>query len=720
MRNRVTNCIILFCLGFFASIFAFAQNPVKPFYTSEEIIIDGNLDEKTWNQSDFISDFITYKPDFGKQLEDATFASIVYDEENIYCAFRCLESDPGKIIATLAARDKIVGQDWVCIGIDSKNDQQGMHAFIVNPLGIQYDSYASATDEDSGVDLVWYSAGKITENGYTVEIKIPFKSLRYSSKLPVQMGVILERSIGRSSTNATYPALDPQRGGEYLTQLAKIELDNIKHYKLFEVLPSVTYSYHKSRNGGSLEEDLNKVDPGFNIKYGITSSLMLDGTFNPDFSQVEADAGQVDINLRSHLYYQEKRPFFLEGNDKYAVAATRTSVVDPLQYIVYTRTIENPIAGAKLTGNINKKNSIAVLYAADETINPADNSTVYSQVPIIRYKYNFLDDNYLGATFTGRDDKFTKNQMYGIDGKYRLNKSTTLEFSGFNTNTNDTTGNHSGHAFGFMLVRSKRSLDYILAQRDIAKNFNAASGYFTRTGVSQFSGLIRPRIYSDSLFIKRIDFELFASQTYDKFYSMWENFNHVSAQLYLWNTTILKVKYSLSNEIFMGNRFNTNGFHVLLSGRLGNWLNASVLYRRVNSIYYSSAPFGGLSNQLSGSVVLTPLSKLNIEFDHVFNDFSVKGESTKIYDYQIERLQVTYQINKYLFLRNIEEYNSYRKTLMSDFLASFTYVPGTVCHIGYGTLFRQSDVEEPFFGGNIKPLEEKRGLFIKLSYLFRT
>ena len=708
-----------FCIAFFAGLCVSAQNLLNPYYITEEISIDGNLNEATWSKAGFISDFVTYKPDYGKFLGDSTFAAVVYDEENIYCAFRCLESDPGKIIATMAARDKIVGQDWVCLGIDSKNEQQGMNTFIVNPLGIQYDSYATANDEDSGVDLVWYSAGKILENGYIVEMKIPFKSLRYSGKQPVQMGFMLERSIGRTSTNATYPALDPQRGSEYLTQMARIEFNNIKHYKLFEVLPSVTYSYHKTRTDGSLKEDLNKIDPGFNIKYGITSSLMLDGTFNPDFSQVEADAGQVDINLRSHLYYQEKRPFFLEGNDKYAVAATRTSVVDPLYYIVYTRTIENPIAGAKLTGSINRKNSVAVLYAADEAVNPTDNSTYYAQVPIVRYKFNFLTDNYIGATYTGRDDKFIQNHLYGIDGKYRINKSTTFEFSSFNTNTSDTTGNRSGFTFGSMLVSSKRSYDLVLAQRDIAKDFNMASGYITRTGISQFSGLIRPKVYSDSLFIRRIDFELFASQTHDKFYSMWENFNHVSAQFYLWNTTIMKVKYSLSNEIFLGNRFNTNGFHISLSGRVGNWLEASVLYRRVNAIYYSSDPFGGLSNKVTGALVLTPFPKLNIEFNHILNDFTAKGETDKVYDYKIERLALTYQLNKYLFVRGISEYNSFRKTLMSDFLASFTYIPGTVFHVGYGTLFRQTDAEEPFFGRTIKPLEEKRGLFIKLSYLFR-
>jgi hypothetical protein len=124
---------------------------------------------------------------------------------------------------------------------------------------------------------------------------------------------------------------------------------------------------------------------------------MLDATVNPDFSQVEADAGQVDINLRAQLFYPEKRSFFLEGNDKFKIAATGSSIIDPIYSMVYTRTIVNPISGVKLTGNINQHNSVALLYAIDDVNGFSNIKSYYSHLPVLRYKYNFGSDNYIGV-----------------------------------------------------------------------------------------------------------------------------------------------------------------------------------------------------------------------------------------------------------------------------------------------------------------------------------
>ncbi|MBU1014382.1 MAG: carbohydrate binding family 9 domain-containing protein [Bacteroidetes bacterium] len=703
-----------------------ATNSVKPRKVDEKITIDGVLDEPIWSKLTGFTDFTSYLPDFGKKLNDSTIAYIAYDAENIYCAFICHESEPEKIIATMSARDKIVNDDWVCIGLNSKNDLQGMMSFVVNPRGIQYDSFSSTTSEDIGVDLVWYSAGKLNENGYTVEIQIPFKSLRYSEKSPVTMGFLLERRSSKISTHVTYPSFDPQQGGAFLNQLAKIQFPDIKSYKLFEALPTLTYSFHQSRSSeGVLKNDLNQLSPGVNLKYGLTSSLILDAAINPDFSQIEADAGKVDINLRSQLFFQEKRPFFLEGNDQFLVASTSTSVVDPLHYMIYTRTIANPIAGLKLSGSINKKNTLAVLYAIDELGETLEESKTFAQVPILRYKFNYQGENFLGLLYSGRLDKDINNHAYGIDGKTKIGKSSFLEYNAYNTHTtsnevsNNTNKNQSGHTFGFTYINLKRNLDFFLTQRDIAKDFNVASGYYNRTGVSQVSALIRPKVYFDSSFMKRIDFEALASATYDKFYNLWETFNHASVQFYLGNSTVFKIKYSLSNEVYLGQTFNTSGYHALLSSRIGTWLSAGILYRRTHAIYYSSDPYGGVSNRLTSNIALTPVPKLSITLSHILADFKNENDNSPLYNYQIGRVQITYQINKYLFLRAIEEYNSYRKTLLSDYLVSFTYIPGTVFFMGYGNIFRQEEPTEPFFSSRINPVEQQRGFFMKISYLYR-
>jgi hypothetical protein len=716
MKNA-SYLIIGLCLSFSGNLLS--QVNIKPEFTDEKIEIDGVLSEGIWAKTVKYSDFKSYKPDFGKAFGDVTRVSMAYDKENLYVAFKCFDSEPGKIKATIASRDQIIDDDWVCINLDTRNEQQGINSFVVNPGGIQYDSYSSATTEDVSIDLVWYSSSKTDETGYCVEIRIPFKSIRYTNTDTVKMGVLFERRISRLTTHITFPSLDPAKGNAYLNQLAKIELTGIKHYNLFEVLPAVTYSLHKSRMNDILENDLNKPGLSLNLKYGITSGLILDATVNPDFSQIEADAGQVDINLRTQLYFPEKRPFFLEGNDKFSVAATGSSVVDPVYSMVYTRNIVDPISGLKLTGNIDQHNSVALLYAIDKIQVSSSGEFSYNHFPVFRYKHNFGSDNYFGVLYTGSQNKSGGNQAYGIDGQLRINPSTMLEYNGFNTHSEDTSSKSSGHSTGITLYSSKRKLDYCATLKDIGKDFNVTTGYYSRTGISQASLLLMPKTYFDSSLVRRIDFELFGSYTYDKIYSLGETYNHISALVLIGNTFQFKIKYSLSNEVFLGKRFNTGGFHVFLSGRSGKWMSAGILYRRINSIFYSSAPYGGLSNKLQASLEILPFPKLNLSLNSTYNDFCVKGTTTKVYRYGIERAKITYQINKFLFLRGIEEYNSYRKSMMFDFLLSFTYIPGTVFHAGYGSLIQQEDPGEPFFAGNIKPVETERGLFIKFSYLFR-
>jgi hypothetical protein len=294
-----------------------------------------------------------------------------------------------------------------------------------------------------------------------------------------------------------------------------------------------------------------------------------------------------------------------------------------------------------------------------------------------------------------------------------------LEYNGFNTQTYDTAGKKAGQSAGITLYSTKRKFDYIFTLKDIGKDYNVLTGYYSRMGISQASILLMPKIFIDSSLLRRLDFEIFNSFTYDKIYSLGETYNHFSILALIGNTVQFKVKYSLSNEIYLAKRFNTSGFHISLGGTAGKWLSASFLFRRINAIYYSSSPFGGIKNVFQGIMEILPFPKLNLSLNYTYNDFSAQATGLKVYRYGIERAKITYQINKYLFLRGIGEYNSYKKSLMSDFLVSFTYIPGTVFHVGYGSLIQQEEPGEPFLNGNIKPVETQRGIFIKLSYLFR-
>jgi hypothetical protein len=714
---------ILFLLNLFFPIIVYSgiqENLVQAKKILQPPKLDGILDDVAWKEANSFNDFKTFIPDFGKEMPQKTIAWLAYDEENLYFAFRCFDTEPGKIKATVSARDQILKDDFICVNLDSYNDQQSLYAFYVNPLGIQADSRFAANIEDPSVDLVWYSAGKLNNDGYSVEIRLPLKSIRFTKSDTVQMGLFLERYIARNRMHGSVPEMDPGKGYAFLTQFMMIDYVGVNHYKLVEILPALTYKYSDIRRDGEMVKDQRNPEVSLTLKYGISSDLILDATLNPDFSQVEADAGQIDVNLRYQLLYPEKRPFFLEGIEKFNIAATQASVIDPVQSMVHTRTIVNPLTGVKLSGKVGRKDEINLLYSADELprINPGDKKS-FAHFPLLRYKRNLKNESFVGLLYSGRENRENGSRIFGLDGQIRLNKSTTMEFNGFASQKNDSAGNKPGNSFGLLFAHDTRNLAYKFSVKNVSRDFIVETGFLTRTGIGQATFYLNPKFYPDTKLAQKIDLELFSSLSEDRFYRKNETYNFISAQVTTGGRGIFKAKYQLSNEIYGGKRFDTSGLSVLFTGAIKSWFEGSVLYRRLNGIYYSENPAGGVSNSLTSAFSFQPLAKLNAELSFIWYDFTLENEKVKAYKYPIERLKVSYQFNKYLFLRSIAEYNGYNKSLLTDWLLSFTYVPGTVGHIGYGSLYYQPDPSTTFFNGLSKPVMSQRGIFIKFSYLIR-
>lgn len=724
MKNVYGIRLTFFFFSFLALQQITAQDNLKPFRTNIPPIIDGNLNDQLWKNSFSVSGFKTFVPDFGKNGTESTIAYAAYDSENLYFAFRCFDKEPGKIKSSISNRDNIRPDDWVCINLDSFYDQQSLYAFYVNPLGIQMDSRFASGQEDVSADFVWYSGGQKLSDGYSVEISIPLKSIRYSEGNPVTMSIFFERYISRFSEHDSYPELDPAKGFAFLTQMTPLVYYDLKHYILFELLPAFTYNQKYNLNAGQLERDVNKGEISLTTKYGITSDLILDGTYNPDFSQIEADAGQVDVNLRYQLYYPEKRPFFLEGNEIYNIAATQSSEIDPLISLVHTRTIVNPLTGIKLSGKVSSNNTIAFMFAMDRL--PSDMTALsgdYSYIPILRYKRTLSDDSYIGGVFTDKEIKNSYDRVIGIDGMLRLTEASTLEWNAFysSSNSNLLQEIQEGHTLGLVYNYDSRNLYYSFTGKEISENFNAETGYLTRTGIFALTGLVRPKIYPESSFIQRIDLETFSAQTQDKPSSMWETYNYVSAQAFFLGSWNFRLKYSYSTEVFESKKFKTGGFQIIFGSQFTKRLAVSLSYKRVNSIYYSQNPYQGKSNRLSVIMLYNLSENFESYSTFTFSDFYRDSDSQLIYEYPIFRERLTYQLNKYLFFRGIVEYNKYKRQLLTDFLVSFTYIPGTVIHLGYGSLYQKTEWNEfqnRYVDSN-NYLEAQRGFFFKMSYLWR-
>ena len=720
-------CILKSSLtAFFVPLFVLAannRNPLRPLRTETPPVIDGKLDDAVWENAPRVTGFKTWMPDYDIDMAEKTVVYTAYDRENLYFAFRCYDSQPDKIKTSVTARDNIRADDWVCINLDSFNDHQSLYSLYINPAGIQEDSKSSSGtfNEDKSIDLVWYSGGQIDHEGYTIEVKVPFKSIRFTNKDPVEMGVIFERRICRRSESGTFPPLSPEKGFDFLTQGITVIFHDIKHYTLFELLPAITTSERHSAAEGKLVSEGKESDLSLTTKYGITSNLILDGTYNPDFSQVEADAGQIDINLRYALYFPEKRPFFLEGSEYFRFAGSSTS--DPLRAVVHTRTIIDPFVGVKLSGKIGEKGIIASTYALDEL--PDDEGEKpkkeYAQVAVLRYKHALHEDSFIGGIYTGRDDENSTNRVLGIDGQTRINASSSLGYYVLGTlnKEGDQTEREEGYALGYAYAYGTRDLNINVGLQNISKDFHTETGYITRTGIFLVRASVVPKFYPNSTVIRRVDLNISNAFVRDKFDGLDETNNSVSLQFRLWRNSNITMSSNYSTEVFLAQTFNTSGLRISGSSQFTKQFYFKLSYTVGKAIYYSEDPYQGKSNSASADVIYHPSNKLHFNLSLVYSDFYRDTDSRKIFDYTIARGRMTYQMNRYLFFRGIVEYNTYREELLTDFLASFTYIPGTVVHFGYGSLYEKIRWESGDYVPADQFLQTKRGFFFKTSYLWR-
>ena len=708
--------VFLYPLGAFGTS---STKPLVPLRADEPPVIDGKLDDKIWQQAPSINGFKTYHPDFDKDMVDDTEVLFAYDRENIYFAFRVFDSEPDKIKASVTNRDNIRPDDWMCINLDSFNDQQSLYAFYINPLGIQGDTRYAAGTEDSGFDVVWYSAGAITDDGYHIEVRIPFRSIRYASTEPVEMGVIFERKVTHLSELGTYPPLDPKRGADFQTQMHPIVYEDVEHYRLFELLPAVTHSQRRSLEENDLVDAGDQTDLSLTATYGITSDLILDGTVNPDFSQVEADAGQIDINLRAPLFFPEKRLFFLEGSEHWNAGGPTSH--DPLRSVVHTRNIVNPLAGVKVSGKLGAKNMVAALYSRDE-YSEWDQLGEDADFGIFRYKRALGgNDSYIGGFYTGKERTDGYNRVFGSDGLFRTGQSSKIGYYAFASQTADDSPDprDDGHAIGVDYNFNNRNWDVELAGLDIAKEFRTEVGYMNRTGVSRARAYAGPKFYPSSGFFQRVDLSVLTEHTEDKFSDIWESYNWLSLGLLLPRSSNVTFRYNYGSEVFGAQEFDTSGINAGGRSQFTRWLYFSLSYTQGGAIYYSENPYQGDSRRVSGQLRFQPSDKIEAQFDYTYSNFHRRSDSEKIYDYAITRGFLTYQLNKYLFFRGIVEHNAFRDSLTTDFLASFTYIPGTVIHLGYGSLYEQITWHEGEYRPDDYFRESRRGLFFKASYLWR-
>jgi hypothetical protein len=414
---------------------------ILPDKTSDSIKIDGELNEAPWKLPAINKEFKTTFPHYGDPLGQETKVWAAYDKRNLYFAFKCLDTEPHKIKTSIARRDNISRDDLVGIILDASGSRQTSYEFYVNPNGIQQDAVNSAVSvsgSDQSPDFVWDSAGKITSDGYQVEVRIPLESIRYQAAKEVKMGIIFIRQISRLGTKGAWPELQP--GQTTFNFMAALVYKGLKGALKLEILPNFTYSRNDERQDPDNWTKETDTNIGVGLKYGITSSITAEATVNPDFSQVESDAFQVEVNQRYPVFYSEKRPFFMESKEVLDFSVVKWGMM-PVP--VHTRQIVDPGWALKFSGSAGRMN-FALLAANDRSpgrawsmgLNPDEGKKAF--FGIVRAKYNIGSDNSIGILYSGRHFAGQGNDVAGADLKYRFSKNIRASLSYLHSATRES------------------------------------------------------------------------------------------------------------------------------------------------------------------------------------------------------------------------------------------------------------------------------------------
>jgi hypothetical protein len=462
---------------------------LRPTLVERAPVIDGLLDDEPWRGAPIeMGEWLSYNPLYGDRIPQRTSVWIAYDAHYLYFAFRCEDPSPGGIKTSVTRRDNIWADDWVGLSLDALGTGQLAYHLMVNPSGVQADMLNSvAGGEDSSPDFVWDSAGRLDETGYTVEIRMPLQTLRFRGGHDVRMGILFWRRVSRIGVSVSWPPLAP--GTWVFERHAALVFPELKPRLPREVMPAATYARNESRDTpeawGAASD---AADVGLGGKYGLTSTVTLDATVNPDFSQVESDAFQVEANQRFPIFFSEKRPFFMEGAGIFSLAGQGSD--NSLQSVVHTRRIVDPVFGAKVTGTAGRV-TFATLSAVDEApgrrLDADDPDHGKDRVfNIARAQYSLGPSNYVGAIVT--DTRFAggDNRVAGADLSWRLNATQRLTGFVLGSSTRPSTGSPAARGLGAQVgyEYSTRRLVLVGAGEHYDPEFEMQTAFINRVGIT--------------------------------------------------------------------------------------------------------------------------------------------------------------------------------------------------------------------------------------------
>ncbi len=727
--------------------------------TETPLAIDGRLDEPSWADAVVIPLPWEVSPAENGAAPVRTECRLTQDEDNLYLGCTAHDPDPTEIRSYVVDRDGIAGHDRITLTLDPFNDQRRAFQFGVSALGVQSDAVLSqggsgnpnqgpsAIPIDPSWDAIWTSAGSITESGFVVEASIPFRSLRFPNGSDGQAwGVYLTRWWPRSANVEVRSATWDRDDSCVLCQANVVTgIRGGAPGANIQLTPTFTSARNEARASRSqaLVSGPISREVGLDAQWGVTSDLTLNLTANPDFSQVEADVAQLDVNNRFALFFPEKRPFFLEGADFFGT---------PVQ-AVFTRSIVDPTGGAKVTGKLGS-NAVGVLVAQDRANNLLIPGSQFSRTaslddPVVtavgRFRRDVGGTSTIGALYTSREGSGPEGSNYfnrvgGFDAFYRPVPSVTLRGQILRSSTRypgqvaedfeQPTGAFSGNAYQIRGLWNTSSWQLNGDIRQTDAGFRADAGFITQSGIRGGNLNLTRRWLGDS--------------------DRW--FTQISLNTGTW-----------MNRDFAGNQLNGGAwFGLVYQGpgqtSIGVWPNlfmkehyAGVTYEGMSQLYFDvrAAPSGRWSFGLNGNtgdavdfaneglgselrlapeVALRLGRNVELGLTHTFQRLDRSGQ--RVFSANLSQLRSVYNFSTRSFVRAIVQYRQTDRNpeayvsdvdrradgLFAQLLYAYKLNPQTVVFLGYS----QDGTGLTDLENQRTPIAvQGRTLFLKLGYAWR-
>lgn len=703
---------------------------------TSRITVDGVLDEPAWATALAMRLRYEWQPGDNTAAPVDTECLVTYDATNLYLACRAHDHDPDAIRAYLGDRDTRFDDDHIVILLDTFNDQRRAFQFRVNSLGIQMDALTSGSFEDFSWDAIWDSAGRITADGYVVEVAIPFKSLSFQPTESAQTwGLILERSWPRSIRHRMRQVRTDRNDRCTLCQADRIVgFGGVSPGRDVELNPTLTTGRTDERDSllaPKLATGDLTVDPGLNVRWRVTPNLSFDATLNPDFSQVEADAARLEVNRRFALFFDEKRPFFLEGADLFDIRGD----------LVFTRTVVDPVAGAKLTGKIGD-HAVGLFVTHDEVnslIFPgpreSDRTLVEDNVTAatLRYRRDVGVSSTVGLAVTDRESSGYHNRLVATDGDLRIGRSNAFRFLVAHSSTDypdgiarafgQPVGSLTGQTYFGELRHDSRNWSAFVAYRHVEPQFRADAGFVPQVGIRGPEGRVQYTIWgSADRWFSEIQLELRGERL--------EDFDgRLTEQRITLETTWdgpLQSRVSLDldwrKQLFGGRTFDLRVQDLFLRIRPSGVIELNLSVEWGDEVDFENVRKADAWS-ISPGASLRVGRHLDLELEHTVERLGLDGE--RIFLANLSDARIVYHFSRRAFLRAIIQYERVSRNvalfsdpidedqqeLFTQVLFSYKVNPRTVLFAGY------SDSREGVTG--VPLTATTRSFFLKVGYAWR-